>query len=335
MINKTLIIIILIIFYGAQLKANEGAAATLHLPIGARAAAMGGVGVAATNDPTAIYWNPARLGLLKQINISSTYFMNSLGDNGGFEDIAYKDYFVAVSIPLGRLGVLGVGWKYFSIGDIERRGSDKEQLGYFDNNQNTFFFAYALELVPEQLYIGFHIKHYQEKFSGLKNTPSAQGTGLTIGLSYRPARYLAFGLRADDDFAVKWGSENANVDQALYRGIAGMGLFLWKERILLAFDLEQTRNRPLKGNFGLELANFFFDPDPKKSFGVKNFALRAGLDDLFLEERGSGIKMQDYLNYTFGFGLEFSLDKVNLALDYSFGSYYLGNQNRFSFLIHF
>ena len=313
-------------------EAGDGAAAFLNIPVGARAAAMGGAGVAIVNDASAVYWNPARLGSLTGFAATSSMLSIKIGDNGQFDDIASKHYFVAAAVPIWRIGVLGIGWQNYSIDDIEGRDTDGKFTEFFDDSENAFFLAYGVPIAANKMNIGISFKYVQQQFTVLEGA-SANGMGFSLGMSYQATRFLKLALRADDNFTMKW--DNGDRDQALFKGIAGLALSLWNDNITMALDLEQIKNRPLKANYGIE---FSYAPNflgANKSTGVGSFAVRAGIDDLFLDNRGSDTKFQQQTNFTYGLGLGLFVSGVEFKIDYGFGSYRIGNQNRFTLSLFF
>ena len=322
----------IVLMLATRTDAGDGAAAFLNIPVGARAAAMGGAGVAIVNDASAVYWNPASLGSLTGFAATSSMLSIRIGDNGQFDDIESKHYFVAAAVPIWKIGVLGIGWQNYSIGDIEHRDDSGDLLGHFNDSENAFILAYGYPIAANRMNVGISFKFVQQKFTVLQDA-SATGVGFSLGMSYRANRFLSLALRADDNFTMKW--ENGDRDQALFKGIAGLALSLWHDNITMALDLEQVKNRPLKANYGVE---FSYAPKflgAKSSTGVGTFAVRAGIDDLFLDDRGSGTEFQKQTNLTYGLGLGFFISGTQFNIDYGFGSYRIGNQNRFTLSIHF
>jgi hypothetical protein len=331
-IKKFTLIISIIILLVKGATAGDGAASFLNIPIGARAAAMGGAGIAVVNDASAVYWNPARIGSLNGFAATSSMLSIKIGDNGQFDDIESKHYFVAAAIPVWKIGVFGIGWQNFSSGDIEHRSETGELLGQFDDSENAFFLAYGYPIVANQMNVGINFKFVQQKFTVLQDA-SANGVGFSLGMSYQVTHFLQMALRADDNFTMKW--DNGHKDQALFKGIAGMALSLWNDNITMALDLEQIKNRPLKANYGVEFSYAPYFLRANKNTGVGSLAVRAGIDDLFLDDRGSGTEFQKQTNFTYGFGLGLLVSGVQLSIDYGFGSYRIGNQNRFTLSVFF
>lgn len=312
--------------------AGVGAASYLNIPVGARAAAMGGASVAIVNDAGAVYWNPARLGVCKRLTLTSSVLSNKRGDNGIYGDIKCDHHFLSIAVPLGSLGTIGLGFKNFTIGDIEIRNEDGEQEGFFSNNEYALFLAYGLQVVPDRMSIGLSYKYLRQKFT-LTGDPTAWGQGISIGLSYQAMQYIRLALRADDDILMKW--ENGHEDQVLFKGVAGCALTLFQNHLIMTFDLEQMTDRPLKAHYGSE---FSYVPGFLRGAGqieVSGLAVRAGLDDMFLEDLETGVEFQKQTNITYGFGIGILIDNVTLDINYSRGDFRIWNQNRFTLSIIF
>ncbi|MCI0514768.1 hypothetical protein L0128_16250 [candidate division KSB1 bacterium] len=330
---KTLIgITILMSLTTNGLQAGEQAAAFLNIPVGAREAALGGAGVSLVNDAAAVYWNPARLGGLKQFNAATSMLSINIGGNGNLEAIQSKHYFAAAAIPLGPVGTLGIGWQHYAIGDIEHIDENRVSLGFFDDSENAFYLAYGYPIVADRMCVGLNVKYVRQQFTVLSGA-SAQGFGFSLGMTYQLHPMLGLALRMDDDFALKW--ENGTHDQVPFKGMAGLALRLWDDMLTLGLDLEQVWNRPLKAGSGLEFnyAPAFLQANPKT--GIGKLSLRAGVDDFYLEDRGADFEFQQQLNFNYGFGMVFLLGGVQCNLDYTFGSYRIGSQNRFGASIFF
>lgn len=310
--------------------AGSGASAFLGIPVGARAGAMGGAAVAIANDASSVYWNPASLGSLKHFAATTSMLSIKIGDNGSLTEVASKQLFLAAVVPAGKIGVFGIAWSNFSSGDIEFRSEDtKDPESFFNDSENAWLIGYGYAIVPNRMNLGLTLKYVQQKLYD----SSASGKSFSLGMTYQAAPFLKLALRADDDFSLKW--EDGYRDQSPFRGIAGLALSLWKNNLIIALDLEQSWDRPLKANSGVELN---YQPQfmrVNSNTGMGNLTVRAGMDDLNIENRGTDTEFQKQTNFTYGFGMGFQIEGIQLNLDYSFGSYRIGNQNRFTLSLFF
>ncbi|MBU0710821.1 PorV/PorQ family protein [bacterium] len=87
----------------AQDKVGTSAAAFLHIPVGARASAMGGAFVAIANNSTATYWNPGGLSRVKQNEFTVNHMKWLVGSEKYFISAVYKVGNGAVGVSLNQL----------------------------------------------------------------------------------------------------------------------------------------------------------------------------------------------------------------------------------------
>jgi hypothetical protein len=92
-------------------KVATTAAQFLKLEVGPRATAMGGATVAAVEDMTALFWNPAGLAKVKQQSFYGTYTSLYAGIQHGY---------VAFGMPIGRSDYFGAR----HLPELRQDGSD-------------------------------------------------------------------------------------------------------------------------------------------------------------------------------------------------------------------
>ncbi|MEM1125557.1 MAG: PorV/PorQ family protein [Bacteroidota bacterium] len=97
---------------GTITKTGTTAAQFLKLGVGARPVALGGAFVAEANDLSAMYWNPAGLGLLRGTAVQFNYTQY-------LADITYN--YAAFGINLGALGTLGFSLTLLDSGEMDVR----------------------------------------------------------------------------------------------------------------------------------------------------------------------------------------------------------------------
>lgn len=105
---------------GAQDVSKVGTTAGefLQIGVGARATALGGAFVAATDDAAAMYWNPAGLSHVLQGEVVATH-------SEWLADVNF-DY-VGVSLPVGALGTVGVSVTMLNVPEMLVRTEDRQE----------------------------------------------------------------------------------------------------------------------------------------------------------------------------------------------------------------
>lgn len=109
----------------------------LKLGAGARASAMGEAAAAVTEDPTALYWNPAALTRVPRP--SAVLMHAALIDSSFLEYAAYAH-------PLGPAGALGASMQYYSAGNIPQTDETGTEVGKFSPRDLAVSLGYAAKL---------------------------------------------------------------------------------------------------------------------------------------------------------------------------------------------
>ncbi len=141
----------------------------LENPISAEAVGRGGLGVALMTNSNSVFWNPAGLGWLSNIDVSFNY-------TKGIADINHSS--AAVGLPLGNFGVLAVSGIFMDYGDFYgTRRADNEagyiETGTFSPSALAFGLAFS-QRVTERFSYGVHLKYaYQDLGSAWVSTTDA------------------------------------------------------------------------------------------------------------------------------------------------------------------
>ncbi|MFQ5822539.1 MAG: PorV/PorQ family protein [bacterium] len=302
-----ILIIILFIYIPTNSYAQSGVGGTksTFLSVGARALALGNAYVALSEDPTAVFWNPAGLDYLEKKSTSFYYTSLIAGSNFSFVGFVY---------PTVSIGSFGFGWLRLGTGDIEERGSDAEPGANFDFSQQQFLFSYAKQL-KKSFSIGLTVKI--ESFSFSIQNLSDSGVGADLGLLYRPdfdsaiLRDLSLGINIQNIINPKTRlvdmSESSPINFKI--GLAKPVRFgEARNAFTLLFDINKSESAPMMYNLGGE-------------YSFHNQAmLRIGVNDGQI---------------AFGAGASYS----NFHIDYSFGKLFDGPDfsanHRFSVTIEF
>ena len=174
----------------------------LRIVSDARSGAMGDAGIATSADPNALHFNDSKLVFAdKEIGISATYtpWLRALGLNDVY--LAYLTGYMQID----EFQTIGVGLRYFSLGDIAFTDENGNPLGNGRPNEFEIKASYARKL-SDKFSAGIGAKYI---YSNLASGQSVNGTDITSG--------NAFG--ADISFTyitpVQLGSTNADLTMGL------------------------------------------------------------------------------------------------------------------------
>lgn len=183
--------------------------AFLRMGVGSRALGMGGAFVAVADDATASYWNPAGLGLVRELQISAAHTALSLGRQYNFAGIA---------VPLGAWGTMGANWINFGVKNIDGRDQTGLPTGMFSNNEQALLLTYGVQLVPG-LAVGGGVKLLRHTLAA----NSAYGYGYDAGLLLMPAPFFAVGANIQNlQTHLAWNTQGRT--RELFPQVARFGL---------------------------------------------------------------------------------------------------------------
>jgi hypothetical protein len=219
----------------------------LRMGVGPRALAMGGAFVAAADDVTAGYWNPAGLMEVDWIEAQIMYSQMDLDRNYNY--FAYAHHF--------DFGAIGMGWINSGTDDLKLYGSDGVADGTDDWSDNALMLSYGTGLAG--FYVGGSAKILMSEFGNESDT----GFGVDASVRFVPSSKLAIGVMIQDIGTQYW-------DEAVGTNVrAGIALKSGDENLLIAADAEKRADEEIIFHLGAELG-FCYTPG--------NFAaLRAGV----------------------------------------------------------
>lgn len=293
---------------GLSAAANAGtnagmAGAFLRLGLGARALALGDVGVAVPGDGFGIYYNPASLPHLKQMTLLTSYSFLSFDRQLNFVGFASPLHPPADRAGESLTAGVGVGWVGANSGPIDGRDSDGNPIGSFSNSENAFYFSFALKL-SDLIAVGFSPVVFYNTFPHLTSGEALTSTrlGFDAGVLVNPLQNLYLGAQARHinaqyrwDTTTLWG-ENGTTQTDKFPRIYRFGAACkFAVGLLLAGEFETSDQRDNQLHLGGEYTFAGFDP--------YNFSLRAGYDDE---------------DYAFGLGFGFTAWKLRGQLDYAY-----------------
>jgi outer membrane protein OmpA-like peptidoglycan-associated protein len=237
---------------------NNHALPYLRMGVGTRALGMGGAHVAAGNDATVGYWNPAGLTWATGTQISAMYALGMSDDRGMS--------FVAGSHQFG-WGALGASFISAGMKDIEGYDAGDNPTGTFDYGDLAVMLhgAYATEYVS----LGATAKYlHQGLDADVPGDDGVNGFGFDVGATMRPWEWMRLGV-ALRDLVTKIGSDEEadDVPLNLRLGTAIMPL----DGLCFAFDLDHVQHDAIRFHVGTEYG-FPVSEDIRT-------ALRLGLND--------------------------------------------------------
>ena len=296
-------------------KVGTTASNFLAIDVGSRATGMGSAFVAVANDPTAMYWNPAGI---TQVGNVETYFSNSRW----LADLSLN--YAGVVIGFGDLGYLGLNATFLTMDEIEQTTVLRpEGTGvFFDAASYAFGLTYARSLT-DKFSIGINMKYINERLYN----ESAGGFAIDVGALFDTDLYgLKLGMsisnygtkmklegrdltvQVDPDQSVNGNNPNINsgfqtdaydlpimfrvgVSMDVLKGLVNSNLIISADALHPSDDVESV-------NVGCE---YVFN---------NMLALRVGYKGLFAKDSQQG------LNY--GGGIRYGIEDITFHFDYSY-----------------
>lgn len=173
---KIIISAVLTLSPAALLAAGVGTtgAQFLKVGVGARELGLGSAAGALSEGANAVNWNPARLAGLKGKSLSASYNMLFIDESQGF--IGYAG---ALN---NKVGVIGVGVNYLTVGNIEKRLEDTQYAdSKFSNNNTVVNISYAKPEVWENVALGLNLKYIEQAI----DTKADRAVAFDLGSTYK------------------------------------------------------------------------------------------------------------------------------------------------------
>jgi hypothetical protein len=303
---------------GAQTVIAKYAGEFMAIGVGGRALGMGGAYVAAANDVTSGYYNPAGLANLN-------YPQLSLMHSEQFGNLVNYDY-GAVGIPFGtdmsfglsamRLAVDGIPDTRNALYDANGDGIidiKSDRLDYSDitefSNQDWAFYLTFAKRQSENFYWGANVKIIRRDLAEF----GATGVGFDVGALYMPFENFYLGANFQDvtTTLVAWNTgRNELISPTLKLGVAYGWEILWgKLTPVLDFDV-RFENRKFASYFNIGPVSF--DTHAGFEYNFKNLiSVRAGYNDVKQFTVGAGIKLPKLnIDYSFARFSQSELDRL-------------------------
>ncbi|MEA2064566.1 MAG: PorV/PorQ family protein [Gemmatimonadota bacterium] len=271
----------------------------LKIPVGARAAAMGGAFSAVVGDASAVFWNPAGL---EEAEPMEMFFMH----HRFIEDITQSAAGFVFDLRQVRLGV---SMNYFSMGELERRSHNSVvPEGVF----TPFDMALGLSAsysVNENISVGATGRFVHEDLDSETARAVLADLGLKARIPQVPGLVAAVTVR-NLGSKLKYERTGYDAPRLVSLGAAWLKVLPWKRSTLLVSSEITVPN----------------DNNTRVSIGGEY-----GYQDFLFGRLGyrNGL---DYEDVSFGFGMRWR----KLRFDYAFVPLSnLGNSHRFSFIYGF
>lgn len=296
-------------------EAEETGAAFLKISPGTRQIGMGGAGIGLADDAAgAIYYNPAGMGNLTKHELEAVYTQ-------WIDDLRYE--FVGYIHPTRDIGNFGIGFMLLHMGEMERRGMNRERLeGTFSAYDLAITVSYGKQ-IDKPISVGSSIKFIQQKIE----EETAFGIALDLGMLYSTAiEGLKFGITIQNiGPKMKFINEAYNLPLMIGTGLS----YELLGSLTLAMDfVYQPLSQRMDLKTGIEYA------------GLNVIKFRIGYLGMLatptsLQNIDSNRINQEIGNLTgIGFGIGFQWQGI--GLDYSFSPFgLLGDAHRFAFLVKF
>ncbi len=208
--------------------------------VGARQLGMGNAGTAVADDASAVFFNPAGLAYLKNIELTTMH-----SEAYDF-DIKY-DYLNLV-LPLIHGRVIGVAGAVLKTDQIPiTKDKIPNIVNYVEDKEQVTMFSYGHK-ISRHAALGFtvkDIKHYLY-------FKEAVGTEADFGFLYNPSKTISLGLNVQDFLPgeLKWSTGVTDSIPLTLRGGIAFKLPDWGS--LVTFDADKVQDRKIKLNGGWE-----------------------------------------------------------------------------------
>ena len=277
----------------------------LSIPVGARAAALGGAYTAVANDASSIFWNPAGVALTRGGNffLTQTKWIADINVNAG-----------AISYDAGQYGFFTVSFAAVDWGVFHgTRRSDNtagfEETGDFSPTDWGAGVGYARR-VSDRFALGGHLKYLHENLGSNLEGKMDSGTEYTAKMSLFAFDFGTIYYTGYKDLRLAMSLQNFSQEKkyrvdhfplpltfkfGMAMNLAGLWTAESPHSITLSIDAIHPRDYTERLNFGLE-------------YGFKEM--------LFL--RGGYKTNYDEEDFTLGGGVKYETGDLALGLDYSY-----------------
>jgi len=318
------------LFAAGTTKMGTAAATFLKIPVGARAAGMGGSFVSITDDPGGLYWNPGGLS-----SIPTTTFV--FDHSPWLPGITFD--FIGAVVPVEGLGTVGLSVTMLQTGEMEVT-TPAQQMGTgetFTASSIALGFSYSRSLT-EQFSIGGTFKFIRETIYN----SSASGIAFDVGtIFHTPFAGIRLGASISNyGTKMQMNGEDLNIRAYIAPNQQGTNQSIVGRLTTDAFDLPLAMRIGISGevvntdDLRLTLSADAVNPNDNAQsvdlgceVGLLDnvFSVRAGYKDLFLPDNEFGLTLGIGVNRVRFIG------DLAVSASYAYQSYvHLGYANRFT-----
>ena len=315
--KKFLIIFLTILFFGSVYAQNPNlgtsGAQFLQLPVGARSEAMGGAIVGLADDASAIFWNPA--GIVKVNNVQAHFSYMNWFDLFDFNA-------ASLVYNAGDIGTFGASMVLFTTEDMEIT-TEEEPNGtgrYFDAGDVALGITYA-KYLTDRFSVGVTVKYINQTIWN----ETASGVAFDIGTQYRLDFQNLTIAMSMSNFGADMKFDGSDLDFTYRTDDEYPQSRLVPSRLL-------TQEYPLPLNFQVGIGFDVFEYDFVKMIGAidvthpNDNAERAhfGTEFSFFDRfyiRGGYKYNYDDQDFTFGAGANVPLGGSAVYFDYAYSLY--------------
>lgn len=273
----------------------------------ARVLGMGRAYTAISDDPNAVFLNPAGLASVKNVQATGMFYSKMYGTYSVFTGAG------VLATPIGSFGIGYVGEGTGDIADT-RDPSDIKNFGYTDN---VFLLSYGTSLGKvfngwQRVFVGATAKLFSRGYSQSVGD-SASAFNVDLGLKYVPTQWLSLGLAKSNVIppymggGLRWTSGNYEVLDSPTRLGAALKFFDGSGIVGLDAKIPSKSEEPvlfaLGGEYGID----------------SHFSLRAGLDENIDADKATRTTFDPSL------GLGFKYDFMRV--DYAYRPYFSDSSN--------
>ena len=222
---------------------DAGTQSVFGYGVGDRALAMGSAFVASADDASALYWNPAGLGLVDRAVLQ----LDQVGGLG----LGFHESYAALAMPSWRWGTAGLTLRQFGVGGVEQRDDRNVLTGDVEDSEFELALGFGRS-VGEIWSLGGAAKLQRQTLAGL----SSSGVGVDLGGGVSPPglKGLRLGLAVRNAVrpALRLDRETLPDPTTVRTGVAYRLPLSGVKSVLTEIDLEKSAASAAKVRAGVE-----------------------------------------------------------------------------------